>query len=59
MSDRLTGGEQHMDDVNMNPKPVPTGEDTTPEGGVPDTPPPPESQVVDHQPSVPDPEDVR
>ncbi len=46
-----------MDDVDMSPKPIPTGADTPPGTGSIDTPPPvPEAGIIDSPPMTPEPE---
>jgi hypothetical protein len=45
------------EDVNMDPKPVPTGGETPPgSGGIEGTPPPPEAGIIDNPPPAPEPE---
>ena len=45
-----------MDDIDMNPKPVPTGGDTPPGSGSIDEPPTPEAGIIDSPPAMPEPE---
>jgi len=45
-----------MEDVNMNPKPVPTGEDAPPASGIDTPPPPPAAQTIDTPPDDSPPE---
>jgi hypothetical protein len=46
------------DDVDMSPKPTPTGADTPPGSGTPidSPPPPPQAEVIDSPQAVPEPE---
>jgi hypothetical protein len=45
-----------QDDVKMDPKPQPIGDDTPPESGVEAPPAPPEAGTIDRPPTTPEPE---